>query len=427
MKLMAQKELAISKYLLKNDFLFPITIWLTSRLVIWSAMLLLAPLLDAPPGGKDAIFGWGVFDAWDSVHYRNIAILGYEYLNDGKGHNVAFFPLFPLIVRGMMNFGLPFEIAGVIVNNAAFLATLYCVYFWIKKFHNHQEARWATAVLAWCPLSIFTAVIYTEGLYLFLSTAALQAYDQQQYTWTAICGAMATATRPTGLALLPAFLIAAWQQKRLPIAYLAGLATSGGILLFSLYCHIQFGDPLAFIHAQKGWRSTVGFDWQGWWKMLMQITVGTANWKYGWIKYPLHPLLFAAIIIVGFLIWRDRQRLGAANADYGFAVLFLLLWILAGDPLLNTISVLGSAYLLWYLRKQLTPITVIYGFCGLGLIFASGGTWSLSRIAYGIVSFSIALGVLLSRYPRYGYLTLCFFTILLASFSVRFAQELWVG
>ncbi|KOP25442.1 hypothetical protein AMR41_15975 [Hapalosiphon sp. MRB220] len=390
-------------------------------------MLLLAPLLDAPSGGKAAVFGWGVFDAWDSIHYRNITTSGYEYLNDGKGHNIAFFPLFPLIVRGMMNFGLSFEVAGVIVNNVAFLATLYCVYFWLKEFHSIQGARWATAVLAWCPPSLFTAVIYTEGLYLFLSAAALRAFDKHQYTWSGFWGAMATATRPTGLALIPAFLITAWKQKRSPVAYLAGLATSVGILLFSLYCDIEFDDPLAFIHAQKGWRTSLGFDWQGWWKMLMQITIGTTNWKYGWIKDPLHPLLFTAIVLIGFLIWRDRQRLGAAKVDYGFAALFLLLWILVGDPLLNTLSVLGGAYLLWHLRKELTLITVIYGFCGLGLIFASGGTWSLNRIVYGIVSFSIALGVLLSRYPRYGYLTLCFFTILLASFSVRFAQELWVG
>ncbi len=417
----------IKKYLLKNDLLFPITIWLSTRLVIWSAMLLLAPLLDAPSGGKAAVFGWGVFDAWDTIHYRNITTSGYEYLDDGKGHNIAFFPLFPLIVRGMMNFGLSFEVAGVIVNNVAFLATLYCVYFWLKEFHSIQGARWATAVLAWCPPSLFTAVIYTEGLYLFLSTAALRAFDKNQYGWSGFWGAMATATRPTGLALIPAFLITAWKQKRSPLAYFAGLVTATGILLFSLYCAIEFDDPLAFIHAQKGWRSSLGFDWQGWWKMLMQITIGTANWKHGWIKDPLHPLLFTAIVLIGFLIWRDRQRLGAAKVDYCFAALFLLLWILVGDPLLNTLSVLGGGYLLWHLRRQLTLITVIYGFCGLGLIFASGGTWSLNRIVYGIVSFSIALGVLLSRYPRYGYLTLCFFTILLASFSVRFAQELWVG
>ncbi|WP_016872447.1 mannosyltransferase family protein [Chlorogloeopsis fritschii PCC 9212] len=424
---MVPKQLVLKKDLLKNDLIFPGAMWLGSRMVIWSAMLLIATLLGAPPGGKAATFGWDVFDAWDSIHYRSIATSGYEYMADGKGHNIAFFPLFPLIVRGVMSLGFPFEVAGTLVNNIAFIAALYCVYLWVKESHSIQAARWATAVLAWCPPSLFTAVIYTEGLYLLLSTMALRTFEEHQYSWTALCGAMATATRPTGIVLIPTFLIAAWKERRSPIAYSAALATSTGSLLFSVYCALEFDDPLAFIHAQRGWRATLGFDWLGWLKMLMQITVGTTNWNHGYLKNPLHPLLFAIIVALGYLLWRYRQQWGAAKVDYGFAILFLFLWILAGDPLINTVSVLGGAYLLWYLRKQLTLVTVIYGFCALGLILVSGGTWSLNRIAYGIVSLSIALGVLLSRQPRWGYLTMFFFAILLASFSVRFAQELWVG
>ncbi|MBW4447698.1 MAG: hypothetical protein KME38_12735 [Spirirestis rafaelensis WJT71-NPBG6] len=421
------QQIVIKKAVWTNDFLYPAAIWLTSRMLIWIVMLVIVPLLSTPSAGIAPTFGWGAFDAWDSGHYRAIATSGYEYADDGKGHNLAFFPLFPLIVRALMALGLPFEVVGTVVNNLAFLAALYCLYFWVKEQHGKDSARWATAVLAWCPLSMFAAVIYTEGLYLLLSTAALRAFDKQQYGWTAFWGAMATATRPTGIALIPALAIASFKQRRPPIAYVASFATAIGLLSFSLYCAIKFGDPLAFIHAQRGWRPSLGFDWHGWWKMLMQITVGTTNWKHGAIKDPLHPLLFAIVVALGYLLWRFRQKLGSAKVDYGFAALFLLLWLLAGDPLINTISVLGGIYLLWYLRAHLTPVTVIYGFCGLGLIFASGGTWSLSRLVYGIVSLSVALGMLLSRHPRWGYLTLFFFAILLTSFSVRFAQELWVG
>jgi Gpi18-like mannosyltransferase len=78
------------------------------------------------------------------------------------------------------------------------LAALYFLYFWVKKQAGESAARWPTAVIAWCPLSLFAGVIYTEGLYLLLSTAALAAFDKQQYGWTAFWGAIATATRPTG-------------------------------------------------------------------------------------------------------------------------------------------------------------------------------------------------------------------------------------
>lgn len=417
-----------SKYISSNGLLFTTTMWLSSRLFLGIVMLLIAPLLPAPPNGVAPTFGWQVFYAWDSEHYEKIATSGYEYLNDGKGHNVAFFPLYPLIIRFFMNLGLSFEMTGTLVNSVAFLAALYVIYLWVKEFYSDSAARWVIAVLAWCPSSVFGTVIYTEGLYILLSAGALRAFDKQQYGWTVLCGALATATRPTGIALIPAFWIAAWVQRRRPIAYIAGLATAIGLLLYCLYCAVNFGDPLAFIHAQRGWRPNLGgVEWLRWWKMLMQITIGNYNWKHGGIKDPLHPLLFLLIIGLGYCVWHFRKKLGSAKVDYSFAVLILGLWLLAGDPLINTVAVFGSAYLLWHLRTQLTPVTLSYGFCGLGLLLASGGTWSLSRLVYGIVSSPVALGVLFSRHPRWGYLTLFFFFILLTTFSIRFAQDLWVG
>ncbi|MEO1427723.1 MAG: mannosyltransferase family protein [Cyanobacteria bacterium J06632_19] len=414
-----------------NELLFPAVIWFGSRLFIWFVLLGIAPLLQAPPGGIKATFGLEVFNAWDSGQYQNIISNGYEFINDGKMHNVAFFPLFPLIVKLLMSLGFSFEIAGLLVNNLAFLGAIYCVYFWVKSFLGENEARWATAVLAWCPTSMFAGVIYTEGLYLFLSVAAMQAFDKSRYGLTALFGALATATRPTGLALIPALIISCWKQRKPRIAYISSLATAGGVLLFSLYCAVKFSEPLAFIEAQKGWRESLGFDWQSWWKMLMQITIGTENWKYGGIKDLVTPLLFALIVILAYLLWRFRENIsskfGEAKVDYGFAALILIWWLVAGDPLINTVSVIGSAYLIWKLRHEMSPVAATYGLCGLALILASGGTWSLSRIVYGIVSVSIAFGIFLSRHPRWGYLTMGFFAILLTTFSIRFAQHLWVG
>lgn len=424
---MAKSQMLKGKALWVNGLIFAPAMWLISRLVIAAVMLLIAPLLPAPPGGIAPTVSLDVFYRWDSLLYDQIATSGYEYANDGKGHNVAFFPLFPLVIRGVMTLGLPFKVAGILVNNLAFLGALLVLYCWVEERHGKSAARWATAVLAWCPLSLFGTVIYSEGLYLLFSTAALRAFDKHQYPWVALWGAIATATRPTGMALIPAFVIAAWKERRGAIAYAAGLAAGGGLLLFSLYCAIHFGDPKAFIEAQRGWRPSLGFYWQGWLKMLMQISVGTANWKYGSIKDPLHPLLFGIIVSLGYLLWRFRTKLGSAKVDYGFWALILFLWLLAGDAFINVTIVLGGGYLLWRLRTQLSLVAVIYGFCGLGLIMVSGGNWSLSRIAYGIVSLAIALGVLLARYPRWGYATMGFFAILLVCFALRFAQQLWIA
>ncbi|MBV8885999.1 MAG: hypothetical protein JO235_18670 [Chroococcidiopsidaceae cyanobacterium CP_BM_RX_35] len=411
----------------RQGLIFAIVMWLLSRLLIGVAMLLVAPSLPVPPSGIVPTFSWDVFSAWDSVFYEKIATSGYEYAPDSHKHSVAFFPLFPLLIRGVMALGLPVEVAGTLVNNLAFLGALIVLYRWMAERHGISVARWATAVIAWCPLSLFGTVIYSEGLFLLFSTAALKAFDQKHYAEVTVWGACATAARPTGVALIPAFLIVAWRANSGTRAYLASLATGGGLFLYSLYCKLQFGDYLAFLHAQQAWRPATGFNWLQWWKMLMQISVGTTNWKYGSIKDPWHPLLFLLIVSCSYILWRYRRHLSSAKTDYGFAFLGLCLWLLAGDPLTNVVAIFGGGYLLWHLRTQLSPVTVSYGFCALGLLLVSGSTISLNRLAYGIVSLEIALGMLLARYPRWGYTVMVFFAILLTSFAVRFAQKQWVA
>ncbi len=433
---MVKTQMVITKFIWTDDFLFPASMWLVSRILIGSAMLLIAPNLPALQDGITPHFGWGIFDAWDSVHYRAIATEGYEFINDGKQHNLAFFPLFPLSIFMLMKLGFSFEIAGLIINNLAFLGTLYFLYAWVKKQCGISAASWTTAVIAYCPMSLFTGVIYTEGLYLLLSTMALRAFDQKQYVWTALCGAMATATRPTGMALIPAFFIAAWQQNKPSIAYITGLLSATGLLLFSVYCALNFHDFLAFIAAQKGWRPSFGFDWEGWLNMFMQIPFGN-NWYFGWvendnggIKDIWYPLFFSLIVIASscLLCWRKYFHPLAFYTVYAIVILSL---ILADQYLINNVlnvsMILGSSYLLWYFRQQLTPVMVAYGFCGLGLLLASGGTISLSRLAYGIIPLNIAIGVWLSRYPRQAYLVMGLCITLLGKLAVGFAQEIWVG
>lgn len=409
------------KNICQNKLFFPLFMWLSSRMFICIAMLLIVPLLTTPSKGVTIAHGWHVFSAWDSTFYKTIATSGYD------DSLVGFFPLLPLVTRVIMSFGLPFEVAGTLVNNLAFLGAAIVLYTWINERHGISAARWTTTVLTWCPLSLFGTVIYSEGLYLLFSTAALRAFDKKQYVGTALWGAIATAARPTGIALIPALLLVAKIERRSASAYIASLAAGGGLFLFSLYCQIKFGDALAFLHAQKAWRPSLGFDWLHWSKMLMQILVGTTNWKSGYIKDPWHPLLFAIIVCSCICLWCLRKKLNAGKMEYGFACLGLFLWLLAGDPLTNVVMIFCGIYLLWLLRTEISLITVVYGFCGIGMLLASGGTISLNRLVYGIVSLSIVLGILLARHPRRGYAVISLFTIILASFAVRFAQKQWVA
>ncbi|WP_392481533.1 hypothetical protein [Nostoc sp. C110] len=419
----------VEKKILPGGLFFVIAMWFSSRLLIVIAMLLIAPLFPSSSNGVIATFSWDVFHAWDSVWYEKIVTSGYDFSSEVKEiHTVAFFPLFPLLSRIVMFTGLPFKVAGILVNNSAFLAALIILYFWVQELYDTSTARWATATLAWCPYSLYGTVIYTEGLFLLCTTSALRAFDKKQYIWAGFWGALSTATRLPGVALIPAFLFVSWKERRGIKAYIASLTVGLGISLYSLYCQIKFGDALAFIHAQKAWRGdATGFAWEGWWKILMQITVGFTNWKSGYIKDPLYPLLFLIIIGSGYLLWHFRVYLGMSKFRYGVYFLWLLLWSLTGDELFKIALVFGGIYLLWLSRDKIPLVTVVYGFSSFALILNTGITASAERYAYGIVSLSMAFGLLLARYPRWGYPIMYFFGILMFTFSIRFARDLWVA
>ena len=171
---------------------------------------------------------------------------------------------------------------------------------------------------------------------------------------------MATATRVNGAALVPAFLFVAWRERRPAIAYAAALAAGGGLLLFSIYCAIRFGDALAFFHVQQPWQ---------------QLAIRLKNVR----------------------------------------------------RLINFVMIFGSSYLLWRLSTKLNHVAVAYGFCALTLILISGAIHSVNRFLFGIVSLSLALGVLFARYPRWGYPIIGFGAILLIVFAIRFSWWHWVA
>ena len=419
----------IEKKILANGLFFVITMWLSSRLLIAIAMLLIAPLFPTPSNGVAATFSLDVFHAWDSVWYEKIMTSGYDFSSNFKEmHSVAFFPLFPLLSRIIMFLGLSPNIASLLVNNSAFLSALFILYYWVQELYGASTARWTTASLVWCPYSLYGTVIYTEGLFLLCTISALRAFDKKQYIWAGFWGALSTATRLPGVALIPAFLFVSWKERRGMKAYIASLSVGLGISLYSLYCQIKFGDALAFIHAQKAWRGdATGFAWEGWRQMLMQITVGFTNFKSGYIKDPLHPLLFLIIIGSGYFLWRFRLHLGMIKFRYGLYFLWLLLWVLTGDEVLKIALVFGGIYLLWLSRAKIPLVTVVYGFSSLALILNTGITASAERYAYGVVSLSMAFGLLLAQYPRWGYPIMYFFGILMLTFSIRFARDLWVA
>jgi Mannosyltransferase (PIG-V) len=368
----------------RNGLAFVLLTWLLSRLVIVLALQVLAPRLHLQPFvhelpiplGSVPNFvptpGWELFTHWDGKWYEKIATQGYEHGNDPtKQYTISFLPLYALVCHLVMRLGLPFKIAGTLVNNVAFLSALVFFHAWVQEHYSPRIARWSTAVLAWFPFALFGTVAYTEGLFLLSSTAALRAFDQRQYVWSVIWGSVASATRIFSLALLPTFLLVAWKEKRSPIAYAASFGVLGGMVLFMIYCGWRFNDPLILWHAQGPWAEIkTTFP-----KLLGQLSQNMLRFN----------LLSRAVIF------------------------------------------LGGLFLLLSMRKWLHFTAAVYGFCSIGLLLAANNMDGIARYTYGIVSVAIALGILLSQHWRWGVATLGIFAIGLGIVTVRFGWWYFVA
>ena len=142
----------------------------------------------------------------------------------------------------------------------------------------------------------------------------------------------------------------------------------------------------------------------------------------------------------GHLLFRHRQRLSDSKLSSLFYIFWSLLWLGIGEPLWSTggnpfgkiplvkiVIIYGGLCLLWLSRAKIPLVATVYGFFSYALIFDTGLTASVERYAYGIISLSFALGLLLNRYRSWGYAILGFFAVLLASLAAQFAHNHWVA
>jgi Mannosyltransferase (PIG-V) len=183
----------------------------TSRLVVmFSGVLAVLAFGRAPdtagfdPAGLTAPFGYfgnllaAPFARWDSVWYLAIAQGGY-------GHQVArtaFFPLYPLMLRGLGVVIGSDLIAGVLISLAAFGIALVLLYELVCLELDSERARVTVMLVAFCPMAYFFSAVYSESVYLALSVGCILAARRGRWAWAGLLGGIAAASRNSGLVLI---------------------------------------------------------------------------------------------------------------------------------------------------------------------------------------------------------------------------------
>jgi hypothetical protein len=273
-----------------------LSIFLTTRLLLLLVIFLSSAVIPMQEGD----YGYAspdnlVLDGLirhDSWWYVDIVEHGYTLgdIKTGQQGTVTFFPLYPLLVKFVAGLTGNIFLAGVLIANAALLAALAFLYGLARDEFDEATAVRAVFYLAAAPSAVFFSAMYTESLFVALVCATFYFARRQNWQMAAAAGALAAATRNTGVLLAavialeglyqqgmrlrPEQLLGAsagatadmwlghlWRQARIGLKSWRSLMAAAYVLVglvgYMAFLKFTFGDPLGFVHTQATWgRST---------------------------------------------------------------------------------------------------------------------------------------------------------------------------
>jgi len=355
-------------------------------------------------GGLPQPFGavFGVWARWDAVWYLRIAEDGY----DSRPEAPAFFPLYPLLMRGLAP-----AVGGTLVAAVAIsLLASFAAFYLLHRLATHEAGalagRRAVLYLALSPMALFLAAAYGEALFLALALASVWAARRGVLWQAGMWGGLAALSRPTGLVLLvPLAVIAVSQAGGLRAAlrprslWLA--LVPAGTAAYACYLWAALGDPLRFASVQDVWHRSTGTPLHGLWDALAagvaavrQLAAGGNDPVY-WTRSVSEPI-----------------RVAALNLE----LLLCLAALVAGTVLV--FRTLPKAYG-WFCVVSLA----------LPLSTPSEALPLLSLPRFGLVLFPIfvALAVWAGRRPGVHTVVLASFPLLLGLFTAQWATWQWVS
>jgi hypothetical protein len=204
----------------------------------------LGPVGPAPPT-------WLVpFVRWDAAFYLDLARNGYPPLTPSPVYHAAFFPLYPMVIRAADVALHETVIAAVLVSNICALVTALLLL-------RLAQSRTAAIFFLAAPGAHFLSFPYSESLFCLLVVGALLALKENRPLLAAALGALASATRPTGVVVAVALVVWAWQHREEYVRAITGLLAAGlstiGLLAYARFCQQRYGDALYFAHLQSAW------------------------------------------------------------------------------------------------------------------------------------------------------------------------------
>jgi hypothetical protein len=219
-----------------------------------------------------------IWDQWDFGYYQKIAEFGYS----GTDGSIAFYPLFPWLVRLVGCVSRSYLAAGFIVSSIASVVAVILLRRLVQLDYPESVAMRSVWFLLIFPTAYFLHIGYSEALFLALALACILAARSERWWLAGVLGAFCWMTRATGAVLIPTLAVEAAQQY-----WVRRRSCSHGPA-----GRLSTAQPSDVDRPQAGGYSAFPWGCSAW------------NWKWLWI----------------------------AIVPAGFAVYLLINWSVSGDP-----------------------------------------------------------------------------------------------
>lgn len=252
-----------------------------------------------------------VWGRWDAVHYLDIATHGYQ------GFDMAFFPLYPFLIRIVGALAGNHLVAGLLISNAAFFFGLLFLYKLLEHEYDRPVARRAIFYVSVFPTAVFFSAVYSESLFFMLTVASFYYMRAHRWWLAGAIGFFAALTRVEGVLLTIPFAIewitSSWpalrhggRERAMAFVNLAPVALIVcGLLVYMAYLWVLRADPLYFSHVQIHWNRHFAMPWVSVYNAFHKIAIATSGQTVATQALELaFTFLMIGVLAFGFLSLR---------------------------------------------------------------------------------------------------------------------------
>jgi hypothetical protein len=306
-------------------------VFIVARLVSACIFMAAAVHQGTIPGFAPAPDYWNFITIWDARWYQQAVDDGYPAVlpldQNGvvKENAWAFYPLFPLLARGLSAItGLGTLPALTAIAMVAGLAAVLVIHQLFRQFAGRRAAMWGVIFVSTFPIAPILQVPYAESLNLLLLAASLLLVVRRHYLAAIPVVLLMSLSRPSGVPFAAMvgllFLWHLWQRfgparnrqgfvsdtRPLSTRNLLSLgalvaAACVAALAWPAIAWAATGDPAAYTRTETAWRGDDLVPFKPWFD--------TGRMLFGPVLGVLAPFVFTALFVL-VMISRPVRALG---------------------------------------------------------------------------------------------------------------------